>query len=310
MRHKPVLLDETIDLLVTGAGLYIDGTLGGGGHSEAMLKRLAENGWLETSRVIGIDRDDDALRAATERLKGYPNFRAEKARFSELSRFAKENEAKGVLLDLGVSSHQLDEGERGFSFQKSARLDMRMNQADALSAMDVVNDYPEEKLADVLWKYGEEKRSRLIAKRIAERRRTRPIETTGELADVVKACVPRAEQIKSLARVFQAIRIEVNDELGELERALPEALKALRSGGRIAVISYHSLEDRIAKDFFRAQSQDDWGYDKGLKGMPLEAPLRKRTMKLVAKKPIQPSEDEINRNPRARSAKLRVAEKL
>ncbi|MCS6987942.1 MAG: 16S rRNA (cytosine(1402)-N(4))-methyltransferase RsmH [Chloroherpetonaceae bacterium] len=310
MRHAPALLNETTEALVRSAGLYIDGTLGDGGHSEAILKRLAQNGWLDASFVIGIDRDDEALRAASERLKGYKNFRAEKANFSELARYAKENEACGVLLDLGVSSRQIDEGERGFSFQKSARLDMRMNQAQSLSAWEVVNQSSEEKLAEILWKYGEEKKSRRIAKRIAERRRLKPIETTSELADIVKACAPKGEQIKTLARVFQAIRIEVNDELGELERALPEALKTLRSGGRIAVISYHSLEDRIAKDFFREQSQDDWGYEKGLKGLPLKEPLRKATMKLVTKKPIEPSEKEINENPRARSAKLRVAEKL
>ncbi len=227
-----------------------------------------------------------------------------------MAEHAKQKEVRGILLDLGISSHQIDEGARGFSFQKSAFLDMRMNQAQSLSAYQVVNEYSEAELAQVLWKYGEEKKSRLIARRIAERRALRQIETTAELAEIVKTCVPPHEQVKSLARVFQAIRIEVNDELGELEKALRQSISLLESGGRIAVISYHSLEDRIVKDFFREQSEDDWGLDKGLKGVPLKTPLRSRTMKLITKKPIQPSEKEVESNPRARSAKLRVAEKL
>lgn len=310
MYHKPVLLDETIEHLITGEGTYIDGTLGGGGHSEKILEALEKKHWLERSFVIGIDRDDDAIQAASERLKRYKNFRAVKSRFSELAEHAKEKEVRGILLDLGISSHQIDEATRGFSFQKSAALDMRMNQAQRLSAYQVVNEYSELELAEVLWKYGEEKKSRFIAKRIAERRDSKRIETTEELAGVVKTCVPPNEQVKTLARVFQAIRIEVNDELGELEKALRQAIPMLQSGGRIAVISYHSLEDRIVKDFFREQSEDDWGLDKGLKGVPLKTPLRSRTIKLVNKKPIQPSENEIKENSRARSAKLRVAEKL
>jgi 16S rRNA (cytosine1402-N4)-methyltransferase len=310
MYHTPVLLNETIEHLVTGKGTYIDGTLGGGGHSEKILETLEKKNWLEGSLVIGIDRDDDAIQAASERLKRYKNFRAVKSLFSQLAEHAKENTVKGILLDLGISSHQIDEGARGFSFQKSAPLDMRMNQAESFSAYQVVNEYSEAKLADVLWKYGEEKKSRLIAKRIAERRASTPIQTTDELASIVKMCVSPNEQVKSLARVFQAIRIEVNNELGEIEKALEESLKVLQSGGRIAVISYHSLEDRIVKEFFRKQSQDDWGFDKGLKGVPLKEPLRRRTMKLITKKPIQPSEKEIEENSRARSAKLRVAEKL
>ena len=310
MYHTPVLIDETIEHLVTGEGTYIDGTLGGGGHSEKILETLEKKNWLESSIVIGIDRDSDAIEAASERLKRYKNFRAIKSRFSELAEHAKEKAVKGILLDLGISSHQIDEGARGFSFQKSAPLDMRMNQAESLSAYQVVNEYSEAKLAEVLWKYGEEKKSRVIAKRIAERRVLAPIETTEELASIVKACVPPNEQVKSLARVFQAIRIEVNNELGELGKALEESVRLLQSGGRIAVISYHSLEDRIVKEFFRKQSEDDWGFDKGLKGVPLKEPLRHRTMKLITKKPIQPSEKEVEENSRARSAKLRVAEKL
>ncbi len=310
MYHRPVLLNETIEYLITGEGAYIDGTLGGGGHSEKILEMLEKHNWLERSLVIGIDRDSDAIQVASERLKRYKNFRAVKSRFSELAEHAKEKDVRGILLDLGISSHQIDEGARGFSFQKSARLDMRMNQAQSLSAYQVVNEYSEANLAEVLWKYGEEKKSRLIAKRIVERRVLRQIETTEELAEIVKSCVPYHEQIKSLARVFQAIRIEVNDELGELEKALRQSISLLQSGGRIAVISYHSLEDRIVKDFFREQSEDDWGLDKGLKGIPLKAPLRSCTIRLLTKKPILPSPKEIEENSRARSAKLRVAEKL
>jgi 16S rRNA (cytosine1402-N4)-methyltransferase len=310
MYHKPVLLDETIDYLVTGEGTYIDGTLGGGGHSERILETLERKNWLDRSSLIGVDRDDDAIEAASERLKRYKNFRAVKSPFSSLAEHAKEKEVKGILLDLGISSHQIDEGGRGFSFQKPATLDMRMNQAQSLSAYQVVNEYSEANLAEVLWKYGEEKKSRLIAKRIAERRASKRMETTEDLAGVVKTCVPPNEHVKTLARVFQAIRIEVNDELGELEKALRQSIRMLQSGGRIAIISYHSLEDRIVKDFFREQSEDDWGLDKGLKGVPLKMPLRSRTMTLLTRKPIQPSEKEIEQNSRARSAKLRVAEKL
>lgn len=309
MYHKPVLLDETIEYLVTREGVYIDGTLGGGGHSEKILETLEKKNWLERSSLIGIDRDDDAIQVSIERLKRYKNFRAVKSRFSEMAQYAKEKEVKGILLDLGISSHQIDEGLRGFSFQKSALLDMRMNQSQSLSAYQVVNEYSEAELAQILWKYGEEKKSRLLAKRIVMQRASRRIETTEELAGIVKTCVPPNEQVKMLARVFQAIRIEVNDELGELEKALRQAISLLQSGGRIAVISYHSLEDRIVKNFFREQSKDDWGLDKGLKGVPLKVPLRSRTLELLTKKPIQPSEKEIEENSRARSAKLRVAEK-
>ncbi len=310
MYHTPVLLNETIEHLVTGEGIYLDGTLGGGGHCEKILEMLEKRDWLKHSLVIGIDRDDDAIQAASERLKRYRNFRAVKAKFSQMADFAEKSTVRGILLDLGVSSHQIDEAARGFSFQKSAPLDMRMNQADALSAYQVVNEYSEAKLAEVLWKYGEEKKSRLIAKRIAKQRALAPIRTTEELASIVKGCTPAYEQVKTLARVFQAIRIEVNDELGELKKALTQALLLLQSGGRIAVISYHSLEDRIVKEFFREQSEDDWGFGKGFKSVPLKEPLRRRAMKLITKKPIQPSAKEMEENSRARSAKLRVAEKL
>lgn len=314
--HAPVLLNEAIEGLLTTAGIYIDGTLGGGGHSAELLRALEAKGWIERSLVIGIDQDQAALDAAAARL--LPRYakacRIVEGNFAEMTdalrRVAGEAaKAQGILLDLGVSSAQLDEAERGFSFQKSAPLDMRMSQRAALTAKDVVNGYDEAALARVLRDYGEEKRARQIARRIAEVRKVKPIETTGDLAELVRKCyLPHQtkEQIKSLARTFQAIRIEVNQELEALKAALAQAESLLASGGRLAVIAYHSLEDRLVKTFLQQKSQDDWG----AKGLPLKEPLRKATMRLITKKPITPSENEVERNSRARSAKLRIAEKL
>ncbi|MFN3385237.1 MAG: 16S rRNA (cytosine(1402)-N(4))-methyltransferase RsmH [Candidatus Thermochlorobacter sp.] len=314
--HTPVLLSEAIDGLVTAAGIYIDGTLGGGGHSAELLRTLEAKNWLERSLVIGIDQDQLALEAAARRL--LPHYAGAchivEGNFAEMKDVlqrivGEEAKVQGILLDLGVSSAQLDEAGRGFSFQKSALLDMRMSQRATLTAKDVVNSYDEATLAQVLHNYGEEKRARQIARRIAEARRTKPIETTGDLAALVRKCyLPHQtkEQIKSLARVFQAIRIEVNQELEALKMALVQAESLLASGGRLVVIAYHSLEDRLVKTFMREKAQDNWGG----KGLPLKEPLRKATLRLITKKPITPSEDEIQRNPRARSAKLRIAEKI
>ncbi len=335
--HAPVLLNEVIEYLVTGAGIYVDGTLGGGGHSEKISFTLAEKeqalaekeqALLEQAQrenkrslrepqslVIGIDQDQVALAAATKRLSALnaTPFRAIEGNFGNLTQCVKAAlqtdtapKLKGVLLDLGVSSHQLDEASRGFSFQKAAALDMRMSQRSALTAKDIVNEYDEAKLAKIFFEYGEEKRSRTIAKRLVEARQIKPIETTDKLADVVKRATPRVEQTKTLARIFQAIRIEVNQELDALKRCLTEAHDLLESGGRLVVISYHSLEDRIVKDFLRQMSADDWG----AKGVPIQVPLRKATMKMLTKKPVEPSDEEIERNSRARSAKLRAAEKI
>jgi 16S rRNA (cytosine1402-N4)-methyltransferase len=307
--HTPVLLKETIAWLVTGAGIYVDGTLGGGGHSEALLQELEAKQILEASLVIGIDRDGEAITAATERLKDYKNFRAVRLPFSDLNQAivlatGARREIQGVMLDLGISSRHLDSAERGFSFQKSGALDMRMSR-EGISARDIVNDYEESRLADVLYHYGEEKKSRFIARRIIERRAQAPIETTDELALIVKSLFKPNDHVKVLARVFQALRIEVNDELGELKTVLNAAHDRLKIGGRLVVISYHSLEDRQVKDFFREKATEDWGP----KGVVLNAPIKKSSFHILTKKPIQPSEPEIEQNPRSRSAKLRAAEK-
>jgi 16S rRNA (cytosine1402-N4)-methyltransferase len=309
--HAPVLLEETLELLVTGSGIYIDGTLGGGGHSEAILKRLHEKKFDAESLLIGLDRDSDAIAFATQRLGGYKNFVARQSVFSEMTVVLNAisgdgKKVRGVLLDLGISSHHIDAPERGFSFQKDAPLDMRMDKHGSLTAKDIINTYSEKDLADVLWKYGDERKSRLVAKRIAEARAEKPIETTLELAAIIRRCFPFREQQSALARVFQAVRIEVNDELGELERTLTAAHDLLEDGGRLLVMSYHSLEDRMVKTFFREKSTDDWGP----KGIVLKEPLWRATMTLLTKKPIEPSGTEVERNSRARSAKLRAAGKV
>ncbi|MDW8465139.1 MAG: 16S rRNA (cytosine(1402)-N(4))-methyltransferase RsmH [Chloroherpetonaceae bacterium] len=314
-QHLPVLLRESVAGLVTQAGIYIDGTLGGGGHSEGLLEALQANGWLERSLVIGIDRDREALAAASARLlpKFSGHFRAVEHNFAELDTVfydlvGPSQAAQGVLLDLGVSSHQLNTAERGFSFQKSGPLNMRMSATQVLTAKAVVNHYSEAELLRVLRKYGEEPAARKIVRQIVAARRTAPIETTDALAALVRAAVPASPlaQTKTLARVFQALRIEVNQELQALEQALGAAHKILAPKGRLAVIAYHSLEDRLVKQFMRTHSRDDWGE----KGMPLTAPIRAATLRLITKKPIVPTAAEIAANTRARSAKLRIAEKL
>ncbi|NTW49889.1 MAG: 16S rRNA (cytosine(1402)-N(4))-methyltransferase RsmH [Chlorobiales bacterium] len=316
--HKPVLLQEAVAHLISGPGVYIDATLGGGGHSFQILKRLEETGQLASSLLIGIDKDKAAIQAAFERLKGFgKHVLLVEAGFAELETVVRSAQfdgapvgrIKGVLFDLGVSSHQIDRAERGFSFQKQGPLDMRMSVSAILSAREVINEYDEADLARVFFEYGEERHSRHIAKKIVEERRRKPIETTGELAEVIRKYTPGrnpVDQTKTLARVFQAVRIEVNGELAELSAALKKSYEMLESGGRIVVISYHSLEDRVVKTFFKENSEDDWGP----KGVPLTEPLRRATMKLVTKKPLLPSEEETADNTRARSAKMRVAEKV
>ncbi|WP_094550201.1 16S rRNA (cytosine(1402)-N(4))-methyltransferase RsmH [Rubricoccus marinus] len=301
--HDPVLLAETLDLLITDpAGVYIDGTLGGGGHSAALLDALAPE-----ATVIGIDRDPEALSVARQRLaeaEASGRFVPVHATFAEMSRAVREagvdpGTVSGVLLDLGVSSRQLDSAARGFAFSASGPLDMRMNAASGESAAEMIARLSAERLADVIYQYGEERRSRGIARAIKNAER---METTGDLADAVRASVPTRDEVKTLARVFQGLRIAVNDEMGQIEDALPAALKVLRPGGRLAVIAYHSLEDRPAKRFLRhgsfdAQPEKD---HYGNVVSPL-APVTRRA--------VVASAEEIAANPRARSARLRVAEK-
>jgi 16S rRNA (cytosine1402-N4)-methyltransferase len=297
-KHTPVLLREVLDgLAPRSGGHYIDGTLGGGGHAAALLEASAPNG-----RLLGIDADPAALAAAGTRLASFGE-RATLAHgnFRDLGRLAHEQgfaQIDGLVLDLGVSSHQIDTPERGFSFAAAAPLDMRLDPTSGPTAADLVNDMPESELADLIFRYGEERGSRRIARLIAEARRKQPIETTLELAELVtRALGGRHGKIHPATRTFQALRIAVNRELESLEAALPQAVELLAAGGRMAIISFHSLEDRIVKLFFRAES----GYGGS------EQPAR---LQIITKKPIEASEQEARSNPRSRSAKLRVAEKL
>ncbi|HEX8033424.1 MAG TPA: 16S rRNA (cytosine(1402)-N(4))-methyltransferase RsmH [Ktedonobacterales bacterium] len=307
--HVTVLPEETVARLASHAGgRYIDGTLGGAGHTALILERSQPDG-----RVLGIDADPAALRRAAERLptevtSGRLILR--QGNFAQMAALAGEAgilPVDGVVLDLGLSSDQLADRERGFSFAADAPLDMRFDPTNGQPASDLVNELDETELADLLWRYGEERRSRAIARRIVDARRRVPIERTGELAQIVASVVHgRPGGIHPATRTFQALRIAVNDELGSLETALTAALDVLAPGGRIAVISFHSLEDRIVKHFFQA---DERGCI-----CPPELPAcvcgRSPRLRILTRHPVTAGEDELTRNPRARSAKLRVAERI
>lgn len=299
--HAPVLYKEVVEGLVTDpAGVYVDGTLGGGGHAAALLDALGPD-----ALVVGIDQDPEAIATAEARLadvKASGRFRTLRGNFSDLEALlaaAGIEEVDGVLLDLGVSSHQIDEAARGFAYAADGPLDMRMDTDAPFSAADLVNRAEPDELVHILRAYGEEPRAPRIVRVILDRR---PIETTGQLADAVRDAVPYKEEVKSLSRVFQALRIAVNDELAVLERALVAALRVLKPGGRIAVIAYHSLEDRRAKQFLR------YGNFEG-------EPVRDFYGNLLTpwepltRKPVTASDDEVAANPRARSARLRIAAK-
>jgi 16S rRNA (cytosine1402-N4)-methyltransferase len=304
--HTAVLLEDTLQFLnPQPAGVYVDGTVGGGSHAEAILNLLSERG-----RLIGFDADRDAVGFATDRIKRFgnqvtlvqENFRNMRAILRDL----KVDAIDGVLLDLGVSSHELDEHGRGFSFQRDERLDMRMDRRQELDAWTVVNRYPEEALAEIFWKFGEERSSRRLAAAIVRHRVSKPIETTGTLAEIVQKVVGIRFLTKTLARVFQAIRIEVNKELENLEIGLRDGISLLRPGGRIVVLSYHSLEDRIVKTIFKEEaSRSTRSSTKLLPDRPKAARL-----KILTKTPVVASREEVQANPRARSAKLRAAEKI
>lgn len=302
--HIPVLLDECIDgLNIKPDGVYIDGTVGGAGHSKEIAKRLT------TGRLIGIDRDPEAVSVARERLKGF-NAEVIEANFSELDGIMKEKDipnADGILLDLGVSSHQLDEAQRGFSYHSDAVLDMRMSKA-GISAKDIVNTYSYESLANIIFEYGEEKFSRQIAHAIVKNREEKEIETTSELADIIRSAVPqKARREKNpCKKTFQAIRIAINDELGHISAALDKAFDALSVGGRLCVISFHSLEDRLVKQRFKE-------FCRGCV-CPPDFPVcvcgKTPRGALVNKKPIEPGAHELEKNKRSKSAKLRIIEKI
>ena len=308
-QHEPVLLQEVIQWMnVRDCGVYCDGTLGGGGHSEAILK--ASGG---TASLYGIDRDATAIEAATERLRQYPGFHAIRGNFHDGKVLLEEAGAgplDGVLLDLGVSSPQLDTPERGFSYHENAPLDMRMDRSEGMTAADFLNTADERELTRVIREYGEEKWAARIAAMICEHREKRPMETTFDLVDAVDAAIPKAVRRKDdghpARRTFQAIRIAVNDELAPLEQALKDFAACLKPGGRFCVITFHSLEDRIVKNCFRTLEHPCI--------CPPKAPIctcgRKPSLKVLAGGVVAPTKEETERNPRAHSAKLRVAEKI
>lgn len=293
--HTPVLLEEVIELLRCGpGGIFIDATVGEGGHAAAILERTGPAGLL-----VGIDQDPEAIRAAAEKLAPFgTRVKLYEASFRRLGELVTEFAGKvdGVLFDLGVSSRQLDQVERGFTYQEDAPLDMRMSPALRLTAADLVNNLPERELANIIYRYGEERWGSRIARFIVEARRRRPISSTAELVEIIKAAIPagaRRTGPHPAKRTFQALRIAVNDELGALKEGLGQAVAVLRPGGRLAVISFHSLEDRLVKETFRELGEKGSGQ-----------------LRTVTKKPVLPRVEEIAANPRARSAKLRVVEKV
>ena len=306
--HVSVLLDECLDgLNIKPDGTYVDGTLGGAGHSSQIVKRLT------TGHHIGIDRDPVALKAAGERLAPFGDkVTLVHSNFCEIKQVLEDLEIEGVdgiLLDLGVSSPQLDDGSRGFSYMADAPLDMRMNSEDCLSAYDVVNTWSQDELKRILYDYGEERYAPRIAAAICNRRAEKPIETTLELVDVIRSAMPAQalrEKQHPAKRSFQAIRIAVNDELGSVEKVMRDAIPCLNKGGRLAVITFHSLEDRIVKNAMADAA-------KGCTcppNFPVCVCGKKPKVKLITRKPIVSGDEELERNPRARSAKLRICEKL
>ena len=249
-KHVPIMLNEVIENLnIKPNGVYVDGTMGGAGHSEAIVKKLSKDGLL-----IGIDRDQEALKASHERLKDFDNVRYIWGKHEDLKEILEGisiHKVDGILLDLGISSYQIDEASRGFSYTKDAPLDMRMNKEQELTAKDVINNYSEEQLEEILFKYGEENFSKKIVQKIIKQRDIKPIETTYELCDVIRSAVPKGKDaVDSFKRVFQAIRIEVNGELKDLEKAIKEGIDILNEGGRFCILTFHSLEDRIVKNAF------------------------------------------------------------
>ncbi len=304
--HVPVLVEPVLAYWLTNpSGVYVDGTLGGGGHAAAILNRLTP-----AAKLIGIDRDPDALEFARNRLSKFSNqILLRQANFDEMAEVVHDlgfSTVDGILLDLGVSSYQIDSEQRGFSFSRSGPLDMRMEKEQALSAADVVNSYDYKKLKGIFKIYGEERHAGRIAMAILNARKNGPIQTTDQLVEIVGRVVPTNFRNKTLARIFQAIRIEVNQELAHLEKALEQAVSLLNPGGRLVVLSYHSLEDRIVKHFFRKMAQ------------PCECPPEwptcpcdeKPQVKILTRRPLTAPPEEVAQNPRARSAKLRAAEKI
>ena len=307
-KHKSVLLEETIDGLdVKADGIYVDGTLGGAGHAMEVCKKLSAKG-----RFIGIDQDQDAIIAASERLAAYPQATIIRSNYCYMvPELAARGITKvdGILLDLGVSSYQLDNEERGFTYRVDAPLDMRMDQRQTLTASDIVNNYEEKELYRIIRDYGEDKFAKNIAKHIVAARQVKPITTTGELTEIIRESIPMKMQVKSghpAKRTFQAIRIELNRELDVLRDSLDGMIDLLDDGGRLCIITFHSLEDRIVKTIFRKNENPCT--------CPSDFPVcvcgKKSKGKVITRKPILPSEQEMEENPRSKSAKLRIFERI
>lgn len=305
-KHEPVLLKECIKALnINPDGIYIDGTLGGAGHSLEIAKKLSLKGLL-----IGIDRDTEALRAAKDKLKNYTNVKYIHDNHDNIKQILEElqiNGVDGILLDLGVSSYQLDEKSRGFSYIADAELDMRMDKEQKLTAKEIVNTYLEEKLANIIWEYGEERFSRQIARNICKSREQKKIETTGELVEIIKKSIPLSKQKDGhpAKRTFQAIRIEVNNEIQPLYNTILDCINCLNKNGRLAVLTFHSLEDRAVKKAYNEAE--------GKCTCPSDLPYcvcgAISQGKIINKKPIEATKEETERNSRAKSAKLRIFEK-
>ena len=299
--HVPVMLAEVLAALAPKDGaVYLDGTFGAGGYTRAILDAAACD-------VVAIDRDPDAIaRGAALKARHGARLTLIEGRFGDMDRLSPARALDGIALDLGVSSPQIDDPARGFSFRGDGPLDMRMGR-DGLSAADIVNDWPEAELADAIFALGEERHSRRVARGIVAARAEKRIERTGELARIVRACVPRSKDgIDPATRTFQALRMAANDELGELARGLAAAERLLKPGGRLAVVSFHSLEDRAVKDFLKRRSG---GEDRGSRHLPAKAAPQAPSFALIGRKGAKAGEAEIARNPRARSATLRVAER-
>ena len=303
-KHIPVLLKETIEgLNIKPDGIYVDGTIGGAGHSKEIIKKLSPKGIL-----IGIDKDEEALKAAENNLKGYKNYKLVHGNHDNIKEILKEigiDKVDGILLDLGVSSYQLDEKTRGFSYISDNKLDMRMDRNQKLSAYDVVNKYDEQRLADIIYKYGEEKYARKIAKNICILRKTKPIETTKELVEIIEKNLPKTKEGHPAKKTFQAIRIEVNNEIEPLYNTVKESIECLKEGGRLCIITFHSLEDRAVKEAYI----DSQGKCTCPKDLPYCICGCKSLGKIITKKPIEASIEEKETNPRSKSAKLRIFEK-
>ena len=305
-KHEPVLLEECIKALnINPDGIYIDGTLGGAGHSLEIAKKLSPKGLL-----IGIDRDTEALRAAKDKLKNYTNVKYIHDNHDNIKQILEElqiNGVDGILLDLGVSSYQLDEKSRGFSYITDAELDMRMDKEQKLTAREIVNTYSEEKLANIIWEYGEERFSRQIARNICKSREQKKIETTGELVEIIKKSIPLSKQKDGhpAKRTFQAIRIEVNNEIQPLYNTILDCINCLNKNGRLAVLTFHSLEDRAVKKAYNEAE----GKCTCPKDLPYCICNYKSYGKIITKKPIIPTIEEQMENSRSKSAKLRIFER-